>query len=81
MDDSCKEMATFITRTETLQFEVILFGLINTPATFQRIMDDLLKELYFCRIYLDDVVIYSRSSDNYLVYLVVVSSLISKHCP
>ena len=39
------------------------FGLKNSPATFQRVMDNILRELQneFCLVYLDDIIIYSTS--------------------
>jgi hypothetical protein len=52
------------------------FGLKNAPATFQRVMDNVLKELqgkvYF--VYMDDIIIFSTSlqehTSNLLVRLV-----------
>ncbi len=39
VDETCKEKTAFICRYGPFQFEVMLFGLINSQATFQRIMD------------------------------------------
>ena len=38
------------------------FGLTNAPATFQRLMENTLKDLPNCFAYLDDVIIYSSGS-------------------
>ena len=38
------------------------FGLTNAPATFQRLMEQTLKDLPNCFAYLDDIIIYSSGS-------------------
>ena len=43
------------------------FGLQGAPATFQRLMDKLLKDTRdFAAVYLDDVVIFSESWEDHL---------------
>lgn len=43
------------------------FGLRNTPATFQRIMDNVLlkKQGSVCLYYMDDLIIYSKSLEKH----------------
>lgn len=43
-------------------------GLSNSPATYQRIMQDILGDLHMrtCLIYLDDVIIFSRTYEEHL---------------
>ena len=44
------------------------FGLTNIPATFQRLMESCLGDLHlnWCIIYLDDIIIFSKDSDNHI---------------
>ena len=44
------------------------FGLTNTPATFQRLMESCLGEMHlnWCIIYLDDVIIFSKTPDKHI---------------
>ena len=46
----------------------MLFGLTNAPATFQRLMESCLSELHlnWCKIYLDDITVFSQTSKEHL---------------
>ncbi|KAA5583712.1 RNA-directed DNA polymerase, partial [Pseudomonas aeruginosa] len=46
-------------------------GLKNSPATFQRVMDNVLKGLQnvICLVYLDDIIVFSTSLQEHLVNL------------
>lgn len=54
-----------------LEFKVMPFGLCNTPATFQRLMDTVLARLQWtnCLVYLDDVNILGRTFEEHLTNL------------
>lgn len=50
------------------------FGLTNAPATFQRLMEHCLADLNFvkCIVYIDDVVVYSKTFEEHLERLEAV---------
>lgn len=50
------------------------FGLTNSPATYQRLMENVFKDLNHkcCLIYLDDLIVYSRSFEEHLLHLEAV---------
>ena len=52
------------------------FRLTNAPATFQRLMESCLGELHlnWCIIYLDDIIVFSRTPEEHLHRLKVVIS-------
>lgn len=47
------------------------FGLKNAPSTFQRVMDNVLREFLYksCFVYMDDIVIFSKSLHEHLVHI------------
>ena len=48
--------------------ECMPFGLTNAPATFQRLMESCLGELHlnWCIIYLDDIIVFSRTPGEHV---------------
>ena len=57
------EYTTFKTLFGMYQYNVIPFGLIGGPSSWQRYMNDILFEFLgkFCSVYLDDILIYSNT--------------------
>ena len=51
------------------QFCRMPFGLRNATQTFQRFMDDICRDLDFVFVYLDDILVASRSQEEYLHHL------------
>ena len=57
------------------------FGLCNAPTTFQRLMQNCLGELNltYCLIYLDDIIVYSKSLEEHLLRMRVVFERLREH--
>lgn len=70
MDKEDREKTAFISPKELYQFTTMPFGLRGAPATFQRMMDTILRGTEsFSSVYLDDIVIYSHNWEDHLEHL------------
>ena len=74
MDPESREKTAFITHAGLYEFNVMAFGLCNAPSCFQRLMECVLRGLNWriALIYLDDVLVYSRTFDEHLPHLRLV---------
>ncbi len=79
MDETCKEKAAFICRYGAFQFEVMRFGLMNSQATFQRMMDRILLNIANVRCYVDDVVIFSKNTEEHASHLANVFAILKNN--
>ena len=81
---SSREKTTFVTPHGLFQFRVMPFGLTNAPAIFQRFMQKVLKGLnpedgdHFVSIYINDILVYSRTLEEHLEHLKLVMQRIER---
>lgn len=68
MNEADKTKTAFVTRNGLFQFIVMPFGLCNSPATFERLMEVVLVGLNFniCLVYIDDIIIFGETFDGTL---------------
>ena len=82
MDEESKQYPAFMLGSMGLyECESMPFGLCNAPPTFQRLMLNCLGELNltYCLIYLDDVIIFSRTEEEHLEKMRVVFDCLHEH--
>ena len=75
MDEVLKQYTTFtVGNLGFFKCDRMPFGLCNAPATFQWLMQNCMGELNFiyCLIYLDDLIMFSRTAEEHLHQLCVV---------
>ena len=59
------------------EFVVTPFGLRNAGQTFQRLMDSILRDLPFAFVYIDDVLVASKTADEHRDHLHLVCKLLA----
>lgn len=65
------EKTAFRTHRGLFQFRRMPFGLKNGPSIFQRVMQGILAPYLwiFCLVYIDDIVVYSRTYEDHIKHL------------
>lgn len=71
----------FLTPMGQYQFKVLCFGLSNAPATFQRVMNEIFQPYIgkFVLVYLDDILIMSRTPEEHEHHLRLVLQKLREH--
>lgn len=78
MDPGSVEKTAFVTPQGLYEFRVMPFGLTNAPGVFQRLMERVLARLNpvdgpdFVVVYIDDVLVFSRTLEEHLEHLRLV---------
>ena len=61
-----REISAFVTPSGLYQYKVMPFGMKNAPATFQRMVNKLVRDIDGCEGYIDDVVIFSDNWSDHI---------------
>jgi hypothetical protein len=71
MKGGSEHLTAFLTRFGLFESLVMPFGLTGAPATFQRFINDVLREYLdqFCSAYLDDILIYSKTKEEHKIHV------------
>lgn len=71
MEPESISKTAFVTSSGLFEFLRLPFGLKNAAASFQRLMELVLKDFRgkSCFVYIDDIVVYSRTEEEHLTHL------------
>ena len=76
-----REKTGFATKRGFWRWKVLPMGLMNSPGTFQKAMDEILAEYRwkFCLVFIDDILIFSRTFKEHLEHLRLVLAKLREH--
>ncbi|KAL5015614.1 hypothetical protein ScPMuIL_007302, partial [Solemya velum] len=81
MEESNRPYTAFSVGNKIFEFNKMGFGLCNSPSTFQRLMEKCMGDMHLreCLIFLDDILIFSKTFEEHLDRLNVVFERLSEH--
>ena len=66
LTECAKELSAFVTPSGLYQYKVMAFGMKNSPAIFQRLINSVTSGIDGCDAYIDDAIIYSDTWEEHL---------------
>ena len=73
LDKESKAKTAFVTPFGKYEFNSVLFGLAQAPAYFQQLISMVLQDCRdFVMVYLDDIIIFSRTPEEHLKHIEII---------
>src|SRR5262249_40475336 len=71
LEEAAKEYTAFVTHKGIFEFQVLPFGIRNSPGIFQRAMDGIFGDLYDKGVltYVDDIIIFTDTKEDHYAKL------------
>ena len=66
LTERAKEVSAFVTPDGLYHYKVTPFGMKNSPATFQRLINTIIAGIEHCEAYIDDAIIYNNELNHHL---------------
>ena len=81
IEECDKHKSAFVTPFGLFEYNFMPYGLCNSPATFQRLMQIVFREEQnqFLLVFLDDVLVYSSNIESHLKQLEIVFQRLEQH--
>ena len=73
LNEESKAKTAFVTPFGKYEFNSVLFGLAQVPAYFQQLISMVLQDCRdFAMVYLDDIIIFSRTPEEHLKHIEII---------
>jgi predicted aspartyl protease len=72
LKDEDIQKTAFRTPFGLFEYKVLPFGLTNAPSAFMSVINDAIADLPFAVVYLDDILIFSRSPEEHVKHVEIV---------
>ncbi|XP_069996524.1 uncharacterized protein [Penaeus vannamei] len=69
LSPEAKQITAFVTPNGLYNYCVLPFGLKNAPSSFQRLTGSIIRDLKGVKVYIDDLVVYSRNWEDHVATL------------
>ena len=81
LSETAKPKTAFATHSGLFQFAVMPFGLCNAPATFERLMSQVMRGLHWkrCLVYIDDILVFGNDFESALHNLELVLDRVAEY--
>ena len=81
LSENAKPKTAFATHSGLFQFAVMPFGLCNAPATFERLMSQVMRGLHWkrCLVYIDDILVFGNDFESALHSLELVLNRVAEY--
>ena len=81
LSENAKPKTKFATHSRLFQLAVMPFGLCNAPATFERLMSQVMRGLHWkhCLVYIDDILVFGNDFESALHNLELVLDRVAEY--
>ena len=81
LSEDAKPKTAFATHSGLFQFAVMPFGLCNAPATFERLMSQVMRWLHWkrCLVYINDILVFGNDFESALHSLELVFTRVAEY--
>ncbi|KAG0439135.1 Transposon Tf2-9 polyprotein, partial [Dictyocoela muelleri] len=79
MHEKSQKYTAFVIENQKYEWRRMPFGLTNAPKTFQKAMDRFFGHLDFVKVYLDDIIIHSSTTEAHENHLITVMSILNEN--
>ena len=78
LEEESKELTAFTVPQGFYEWNVLPFGYKNAPGRYQHFMDNYFKQLSNCIVYIDDILLYTKTKEEHLKLLEQFTDIIEK---